>query len=444
MKKAGVAIIGIIAAALIFFFAFGGKEIRTEAKAQLNQELAVLQQSGFGIEDRVSKEKEDHFILSFDDPQKIAAYFTMQGTPATAEDIAPFKGMKIGADIYYLKDMYSALSIDLYPVKLPDDISKDVEDEEEKMLIAQMQKMLDEKKLLMHLDIAKDFENFKGYMKDIDQTFKTKEEATTIRTEGLAFSGKTEHGKVVQIDQKLKTLTLTDDKGGEITLQTMTSRHAMTGPSLYDMDASYTVSRLTMKHAADFSGEIDGIRIVTSESVTKGLAQSKINTTIEEIRTKAGSETFVAKGLNADVLIDNIDITALEALQTLDPEKEEPAFTKAFTRLLGKGITLKINDFSAKELVENGKTLGGLSLSASLALDKNADYTLAQQNPMLLLNALDATMTLKLSDAIFAMVAKDPRAMMLMMLIPPKEENGQKSYTIIMKYGKTTVNGISL
>jgi len=443
MKKAGIAIIGIIAAALIFF-TLGSKEARTEAKTQLNHELTVLQQSGFGIEDRISKEKEDHFILSFDDPQKIAAYFTLHGTPVTAEDIAPLRGMKIGTDVYYLKDIYSALSVDLYPVRLPDMLYEDVKDTEEKLLIEQMQKMLDAKKLLIHIDIAKDFENFKGYMKDIDQTFQTKEETTTIRTEKLTFSGEMENGKIIHIDQNLKTFTLTDGKGGQMALHTMSSQHTMTGSSLYDMDALYTVSRLTMKYASDFSGEIVGIRMSTSEKATKGVVQSKVNATIKTIRISAGNDTFAAKDLNWDVFIDNIDIAALESLQTLDPEKKEAAFTKAFTRILEKGITLKINDLSVKELIENGKTLGGAALNASLSLDKNTDYALVQQNPMVLIDAITATMTLKLSNAIFATVAKDPRAMMLMMLIPPKEEKGEKVYTIIMKNGKATVNDIPL
>jgi len=443
MKKLGIAAAGLLAVALIFFFTLGSSELRSEAKAQLNQELAALEQNGFSIEKRISKEEEDHFILTFKEPKKIAHYFTAQGTPATAEDIDSLKGMKMGADVYYVKDAYSALSVDLYPVKLPDSLYDSAETKEDKALLEQIQKMLDEKKLLVHIDVAKDFTHFKGYMKDIDQTFKG-EESLTIQTKGLTFNGEIKNDRIALIDQKLKEIRLKDDQGGEIVLSKMTTQHKMTGPSLYDIDALYTIEDITMKQGNGFVGKVKDIHVSTSEKVTDGLLQSHVDATIKELQAQADTESFSAKEIHWDARLDNIDIQALEALQNLDPEKDDAAIEKAFAQLLGKGIKLTVNDLSIKEIIENQKSLGGMSMNATLGIDKNVNLTVVQQNPFLLLGAVDANITLKLSDALFAKAGEDPRAMMLMMLIPPKEDKGQKVYTVIMKNGQTTVNGVGL
>jgi hypothetical protein len=443
MKKTGIIIAVLIAAAFVLFFAFGGKELRQEAKAQLDQELHTLQQYGFGIEDRISKEEEDHFILSFNDPEKIAAYFTLQGSPATAEDIAPLKGMKLGTDVYYLKDAYSALSADLYPVKLPESLYDNAQDKEDKALLEQIQKMLDKKKLLIHIDVAKNFSDFKGYMKDINETF-TGEESLTLRIKDFTFTGETQKERISKIDQKVKEITFEDDKGITVTLHNMTTKHTITGPSPYDIDAIYDIERIIMEQTDTFTGEIRGIRITSTEKVTNGLLQSHIKSTAQLFQIEADTEHITVKNINWDARIDNVDIDALKTIQTLDPEKEEEKIQQAFTQMLEKGLHLTINDFSIKEILDQGKNLGGVKLQASLGINKHADLSLAQQNPMLLLDALNTELTLKLSNEIFALVAKDPRAMMLMMLIPPKEEKGHKIYTIIMKNGKTTVNGTPL
>jgi hypothetical protein len=443
MKKTGIVIASLIAVALVLFFTFGSKELRQEAKAQLNQELQTLQQYGFGLEKRISKEEEDHFILSFNDPEKIAAYFTLQGSPATTEDILPLKGMKLGTDVYYLKDAYSALSVDLYPVKLPESLYDNAQEQEEKILLEQIQKMLDKKKLLIHIDVSKNFSDFKGYMKDINETF-AGEESLTLQIKDFTFTGKTKKDRLRKIDQKVKEITFEDDKGMAVTLQNMTTKHTITGATSYDIDAVYDIEHIVIKQADIFTGEIQEVQVTSTEKVTNGLLQSHIKTTAHRAQIKVDTEHITVKNINWDAHIDNIDIDALKMIQTLDPEKEEEQIQQAFTQLLEKGLHLTISDFSIKEILEQGKNLGGVEMQASLGINKHADLSSTQQNPMLLLDALDMETTLKLSNEIFTIITKDPRAMMLMMIIPPKEEKGYKVYTVIMKNGKTTVNGASL
>ena len=438
MKKLSIAAAALIVIAILFFFS-GSNEILKEAKAQLEQELSAMQQNGFAVENRISKEKEDHFILTINDPEKVAAYLTAQGIPASAEDIAPLKGMKVGTDVYYVKDVYSALSVDFYPVKLPDDTVKNIDDENDKALIEQIQKMFDAKKILVHVDVAKDLQHFKGYVKDINETFKG-EETLHVATKGWTFTGKTEKERIAFMKQKVEKIAISDDEGMQMLLSQMDSEHKFTGKTLYDMDADYHIARISLQQQGIFSGVIEEISMKTSDKVSNGLLQSKIQSTVKAFNATVEGEKIEAKTLHWDMRVDNIDIAAIEALQETDPE-DNTAFQKVFQQLLEKGIALTINDFSIQEIVDNQQSLGSIALKASLGIDKQANISQLVDNPLLLMGAIDVDMTLKISDAIFAQIAKDPRAVMLMMMIPPKEKNGQKIYTVIMKNGETTVNG---
>jgi len=440
MKKAGIVIFALITATLIYFLNLGNDELTIQVKKRLNQELTILQNNGFTIDNRKSSGKKEHFVICFDDPPKIASYFTAQGTPTTPEEIAPLKGVKIGADIFYMKDIYSALSIDLYPVKLPDKIFDTAKNEEKKALFLQIQKIFDNKKLLIHIDIHKNFSDFQGYMQDIDEIL-TGERETRIKIKGLSFTGKMDQERITQLDQKLKALGIMDSNGIEITLQNMVSHYQMTGTTIYDADALYEVEHIHMGQTDVFSLEIKGASVKSSQKFVNGLLQSHIETTVKVLETKTKARVFSLNDLHGDVSIENIDIDTLDKLQKSDIETE--TYKKQLKLLLSKGISLTVNNFSIQKIIENGKKLGGVLANASFKLDPNIDISQLEKSPLTLLNALNSYAKIVISNEILSVIKEDPRVMLLMMLIPPKEENGGISYTLIMKNGKTTINGIS-
>ena len=443
-KKLGYGIAGLILIAVIYYFTSGSTQIVERAKAQLDTELTTLQQNGFVIKERRNDAKRDHFIIRFDEPEKIAVFFTKQGNPATPEDIAVLKGLEIGADVDYLKDLYAALSIDLYPVKLPDGIIQEAgNDPENRAVLAKVEEMFRKKKLLMHIDIAKDLKHFKGRFKDINETFPTKE-PVTLHTKGFTFSGELDQERIAQIDQQLDFLSLDDTQGMRVTLQDLVSHYVKTGATLYDMKSSYHLSQLTISKQDLFESIIKDVDANTTQKVTNGLLQTTIQSQVKQVKISTDTEQLLLHTVRWDAMMDNIDIKALEALQQLDPEMEEKAFKQQLKRLLSKGLALKINDLSIKEINQDGAILGGIGMKASLTLDNQVDLSQIEQNPMLLINALDAQSTLRISDKLFALIAQDPRAMMFMMMIPPKEKQGMKVYNLTFSKGQTTVNGMPL
>ena len=102
---------------------------------------------------------------------------------------------------------------------------------------------------------------------------------------------------------------------------------------------------------------------------------------------------------------------------------------------------MNIPNFSVKKIVENGKTMDGFTLSSSLAIDKSFDINAVSQDPLAALNALSSKTDISVSNDLFARIAQEPRAMMVLMLMPPVEKEGKKIYEIEFTKGKLTVNG---
>ena len=119
MKKIGLGLVALILVAVIYYFTVGASQITEEIKAQVNTQLTSLEKEGFVIEERKIEEKKEHFVISFDDPEKISSFLYRQGMQLTVEDAELLKGLKVGVDTHYLPDAYSSVAFDMYPTTLP-------------------------------------------------------------------------------------------------------------------------------------------------------------------------------------------------------------------------------------------------------------------------------------------------------------------------------------
>ncbi len=444
MKKIITGILAVAAITLVYFYTAGSGKLNKELKHQLDTELSTMQQNGFVIETRNSIPQKEHFVIDFDDPKKMVAYFKRIGSKATVQDIEALKGLKMGVDITYQPDLYSALSIDLYPLTLPDSVHNAAEDDEEKKVLAQIEKMLAQKKVLMHIDLRKDLSTFKGYLKDIHETLRNNSESVTLSMKGTTFDGTLKKGALSTLNQKIALLGMESSDGIKAVADKTITTYTSTGPSPYDMDANYTVAKITVAKQGQEELVLNNLSISTSEKEQNGLLSSSVIATIAKSTMQGQGQTVGMEQIVFDARTDNLDAKALEVLQTSDPEQNKAAFNAALKQLLSKGVKVTVNKFAVGNIVDNGKKLGDIEMNAALNLAPGVDFTQIEANPMFLLGAIDATTTLSLSETIASMIAKDPRAMMVMMLIPPKEEKGKKVYNLILKDGKFTVNGVPL
>ena len=401
--------------------------------------MTTLEQNGFGVKDREVKETEEHFVISFDDSAKITHYLNAQGAQVLEEDMILFEGLKMGVNAKYLNDSYSALSVDIYPVALPKSMMETTDDED-KAAVERINKMIADKTLQVHLDFNKLLSGFKGHVKDINETFEEDKEKVTFISQGFKFEGDIEDEKVKTVRQTLKLLSL--DAGKELTmkLSNLTSNYVITGASPYDSKSDYSVEKIAIQGEPAFSMLMKNLNVNAVSSVKNDLLKSSFITKTDEIQIIEEQKKYKMNDILFDFNMDNLDIVAFEALQGLDVN-DEKAINALSQKILSKGITMNIPNFSVKKIAENGKTMDGFTLSSSLSIDKSFDINAVSQDPLAALNALSSKTNISVSTELFALIAQEPRAMMVLMLMPPVEKEGKKIYEIEFIKGKITVNG---
>jgi len=441
MKKLAFGLIGLVAVAVIYYFTAGSAQVTENAKQQLEHELSMLQQSGFSVKERKNEAKSDHFVISFDDPKKITQYLNTQGAEMTLEDAKALKGMQIGVDAKYLADSYSALSLDLYPVSLPKSMLKDL-GEEDKKLVKHIETMLDKKALLLHIDFNRILSGFKGYLKDINETIEEDGEKATIAAKGMTFEGSIEKEKIHELSQKIALISLNAGKELQVKVSNISVTYLITGKTPYDAISHYRTESIVVKAEPAFSLLVKNIENETKNSVSNGLLKSVINTKAKQIEISEAQKKHSIEEIVLDLTVDNLDIAALEALQNTDPE-DETRINTLTQQLLSKGISLTLPAFSAKKIVESGTVMDGFDMNGSVIIDKSFNVAAASQNLLMALDALQVKTHISISTELYALLVQDPRAMIMMMMVPPVSKENKKIYDIDFSKGKFTVNGNS-
>jgi len=440
MKKLGLGLLSIIAIATIYYFTSGSEQLTIQMKEQVDAEFASLQTQGFAVEGKVVSEKKEHFELSLNEPKKVATYLNAQGAQVSPEDIEILKGFKIGIDINYLSNAYSAASFDMYPLALPTALTSAVVDAEDKKALKQLEKMMEKKTFLVHVDVNKLGTGFKGYVKDINERIDADSKITLIMT-ALKFTGDIKDNKFSGIKQTLKNFTIrSDDDEINMQINNLKSNYAITGNTKYDYNTDYLVEEILVTVKDEFKLRVANVSMDSDAKVTNNLAAVNAQTKVESIHFTQGQKTSTLESLMFDMKAKNFDMQALEKLETINPDNEKELLV-TFQKLISHGIHFEIPNFSVKNVVYENQKLEGFKLSSSFDIDKTLDLTTLKQNPMAAIGAMDANLHLTLSNQLLELIAKQPQAMLVMMLFQPKDINGQKVYKVELKDGTLSVNG---
>ena len=285
MKKLSLATLAIIIIAGIYYMTSGSTQLVSQMKVQVDTELASLQTQGFSVQGREVTEKKEHFVISFDEPEKIATYFTQQGAQLSVEDAAVFKGLQIGVDLSYLADAYIGISFDLYPLSLPESITSSANTPEDKKILSQIEKMLEKKAFLIHCDINKMGTGFKGYMKDIDEVLQSD---TTVKMvlNKLEFSGDIKEDRVESIQQTLQTMSIDTDDTFKFSLSGLKSNYHITGATLYDYKTEYSIEKITIQENGIMLFMADHFEAISDAKVKDSLLNTSLKTKTNSIVKK--------------------------------------------------------------------------------------------------------------------------------------------------------------
>lgn len=441
MKKLGLGVLIVLIAGAIYYFTSGSAQITAELKQQVNSELTSIQNKGFSVQNRTVKEESEHFILSFDNPKEIATFFTQQGVQMYPEDAKYLKGLQLGVDVHYLPDTYASVSFDIYPVALPHLLIESIQKEDPDGL-AKLKSLLDKKTFLMHIAINKLGTGFKGFMKDIQETLEG-EEALQITMQGFDFSGAIKDEKLNDITQDLTKLSLQVPNEFTVSLNNLKSIYEVTGKSAYDYRTKYSIENVTVDGQTEFDLLVEDVTMDSTSSVMDDLAAGTMH-----IKTKSVQITNQNKQVHLENVLFNIeasglDITSFEKIQEIDVNNKEE-LDKLVAQMFSKGVNFKIPALSVENMEFEGQKMGGFEIAADLNIDKSFDLLALEHNPMSVLSSINAKVDTSVSKELFTVISQQPQAMMALMIFQPKDVNDKKVYTLELKDGKFTVNGMPM
>ena len=439
MKKLGFGVIGLIFVAGIYYVTTGSTQLTSEIKAQVDSELANIQTQGFSVQGRELAEEKEHFVISFDEPQKIAAFFTKNGAQLSAADAEILKGLKVGVDLQYLPDAYSAVTIDMYPMALPTAIIEVVQSEEDKKILAQIEKMLEKKIFLIHFAVNKMGTGFKGYMKDIDEILQGEKNVKMLLSK-LEFTGDIKDDKIEGMKQTLKILSIDVANIFTMAMHNLKSDYKMTGETQYDYTTNYSIEKMTMQADDELNVLLNDFELSSDATVKNGLSSGMFKTKTKTVVIDEKGKKLLLDNIVFEMKADNLDVKAFEQLGQIDVENEKEV-NMVLQQLISQGISFEIPTFSIDNVENLGQKMGGFSLTSMFKIDKSLNVAATQNNPLAAVNALNAKIDFSLSKELFAELAKRPEAVMAMMLFQPKDVNGKKIYKIELKDGKLSVNG---
>ena len=441
MKKFIIVLLALLGVVTIYYFTSGSEQLTLKMKEQVDAKLSSIQTKGFGVKKKEISEKKEHLILSFDEPAKISTFLHTQGIQITPEDIQLLKGMQIGVDIDYLPDTYSAVSFDIYPMTLPTALHSTIVDAKDKKILQELQKILQKKTFLLHVDINKLGTAFKGYMKDINETIQAKY-PIAIYMNAFDFKGELEENRLTSIQQRLKRLSI-KDKSNTINIQidTLESNYKLTGKTTYDYSANYHIKKIHIAVENDIVVTINDMQLDSQSKVVNNQAFMDAAMKLKSIDFKENQKHSSLEQLKLKMKAENFDIKAMQKLETINPDNEKVLFA-TLQELISKGIRFEIPNFSAQSIVFKNQKLDGFTFSSRFDIDKNLNLITVEQNPLSAINAINADIHLALSEQLFGFIAAQPQAMMVMMLFQPKSINKQKVYKIQLKDGRLTVNNM--
>jgi hypothetical protein len=437
MKKILILISLLIVGAMGYYFSVGSQQATDELKRYVDREIKILEQNGFVIEDRVVEERGEHFVINYADPIKIAHYLKSKNVDISLEDSAEFKGVKIASDIKYLDGIYSAISSDIYPIAFPKNLMRDATLQDRKIL----DKILKDQIFLIHTDINKLFNSFRGYIKDINTTIES-EDPLSIVSQGFKFKGDFDKDRLKSSSNSIEKISLHAKSGSHILLERLDGSYRQDRDSIYDYTSGYKIDHISYGDGRQIRSTLKDVEVKSSGESRKGLMFTKFDLQIGSADIKEPRGEHLLEEIKSKISIDNIAIDVLERMSRLD-ENDTKGFDRSFRDLLSKGIKLSIDELSVQKIKESNKAdkIDGFDINATAQIDKSADFNKIEQNPLYLLSVIDSTLNIELSNKLYILLQREPELTLLSLMFQPTIKKDKVIFDIVYKNGSLKING---
>ncbi|MBT5934066.1 DUF945 family protein [Sulfurimonas sp.] len=429
---------------------------------QINERLVELESLGL----KVSKDESEssylhssrHFEFLLKDSKEFIEYLKQYSN----EQIPPYvkamlDGVLVGADVEYSNLPFAkAFEIEIYPMKLSAKMS-DTLQQDNVSLYEYIEKFLAQKGVLYHIEYNLLNSDFKGYLKDVDETY-TLDDTTelTLSLEEAKFKGNGALLAPNELVSKIKKLHFNaTQKENNLNFHMndfkSTSNFESANTYITNIDIDETLLELK-GDGRDVDISMDSLRVNASSNDQGTTTQINSKSSIKDLKLATKEATVNLEDFNFDIAINGLDKQEHTKFMELvsqnyvfmTPESNQ-ALSASATSLLSKGLEIEVADFSIKKFAYNvDKKIKGFKVQTVLKVKEDLGLAKKMQiSPLMALPNIGLESELRISKEMYTKVLK--RNGLTAGLAGFEKEDGD-DYLFIVKFADTklSINGKSL
>jgi hypothetical protein len=454
MKKIIIALVVVLVA--IALLPILGNSV---AEKVLQERIDIITSNGVELKSEKSEtsylntQKHYEFLLS--DAPKFMAYLDKHSDAQIPPYVeAMMEGVVVGIDIKYSNfPLSTKVIVDIYPLTMPTNISQELK-KEDMNFYTYVEKFLQNKGLLYHINYYLSDDVFVGYIKNINEEYsfdngskiKFSLKEATYHGEGPIVSPKDLQTNISKIEVQL------DDSKQSVVFEMddLRSASSFESHSTYALSASLNSMLLITKDSRNSNIEmsVDALKLNASSNAQGEKAEFNAKSSLGELKFSSPKVNVVASEFNYNISLDDVDKDAYEEFRKLTSNSKtnysngvEKELQESITKLLSKGLSLSVADISVTQLsIENKKPIDGFSMMAKLVVNEDANLAKKlNQNPMSASKNFNLASTLKFSKEFYALINQlAPITFMANSLV--KEEGNNVVFKITLNDGILSIN----
>ncbi len=427
----------------------------TFIKKQIDERLLELE--SFGLQATKDESQTSylsssrHFEFLLKDSHKFLTYlqnYSDQQIPPYVN--AMLEGVLIGVDIDYSNFPFAkAFEIEIYPMKLSQMMSAELQSSNIKVY-EKINIFLGLKGILYHIEYNLINADFKGYIKDIKESFILQDaSAVKISLHGAKFSGNGPLLAPNELSSKIKELDIElveGEKSLKLMFENLKSSTNFESINTYISSVDIESMLLTIRGIGnDIDVKIEKLRANASSNDQDNSTQLNSKTSIKSLIFKSNESILNIQKLNLDVALSGLDKQEYMVFTKLLSQNNQLKIQKSMMKLLSKGMVLEIADFSVKKFSTDSQAkIKGFKLKSSLLIKE--DKNLAQKiqiSPLLGISNLELESEIKISKELYTKL-KDTN--ILLRLFNGYEKEDGDDYIFLLKFldNNASINGKSL
>jgi len=452
MKKL-LAIVLVVLVAIAALPFVGNKIIDSEIKKQMD----ILTSHGIEVsESKISSSyfhTTKHYELTIKNSDKFSDYlsnFSNSQIPPYLKEM--LEGTKLATDIeYYNVPVNFEVVIDMYPLELSNKMMENIKKDDPKLAIF-VKEFFQKGGLTYHLNLNVKTKEFKGFIKDIDETYTTKKGSEIkAKLKGTTYSGKGNVFIPEFIDSKIEHLSIDakdDTQSVNLLLKNISTLSTFESRSTYATNLKcQNISVKTTGAKEDIDFDLTNSFFDISSNAKGQKAEVNLKTTFDKMDINSAKEKFALNDFVFDMAFKNIDKDAFEKLintindaQTDDSAKMQLQIKQDVENVLSRGIDIKIPDLSVKSIsMSDTKSLRGFSLNSLLVLPPNV-LTSHVRSPLQIMDKIKLEFFLKISKDLFTKMSNSS-PMVAITKGYAKDLKDDLVYDVKLDKGSINING---